>query len=519
MPFSKTPTIDTYQVVPVPFTGENITNFQGESPVYVNCLPLIYDQLGGKTVRIVSRPIAYQQPSATATNNLLGVGRTTDSDRGIIYYNSLFQRWQVPNTTITTTLRETPRSTSVVCFESAYDFTTNREILVSYGPDRCVRTFTETTGKSFTNPADSGTTLTSLGYTLDGAIMQNQLKILDNIAFVALNNRIYNSNPGAYTTFVPANNFIFAEAQPDPIMSLNVHNNHLVAFSTNTVEFFANTGNQVGSPLSRQEAYQIDMGVWGNAQMKIGDNLYFIGQQDNQYAGIYEITNFRPTKVSTSYIDNIATQGLVGVGQAAQIPCFTINLYGTLCPVFVLSKTVVYHPPSKQWFEMPLNINGTTFNPIYSVPSANTSGITSQFNILYGNNQVPIIIPNYPLSVNKSSTVENFTASITVPALDYGNNYMKHFYKVDLIGSIDDIGTGYTPRVQLNYNKRMDYTQGYVATQALAPRTDTPAASMDIPLRWRNLGRGTRQSYQFVFTDIGNMNLERFDVYYNLGAR
>ena len=519
MPFSKTPTVDTYAVVPVPFGGDTVTNFAGVSPVYVNCFPKVYKNFAANSVRVVSRPIAFEQPSATATNSLLGIGRTTDSDRGIIYYNNQFQRWLVPNTTITTTLRETPRSTSVVCFEPAYDFPSNREIMVSYGPDRCVRVFTETTGKSFLLGSDSGTTLTSLGYTLDLAIMQNQLKILDNIAFIALNNRIYNSNPGNFTTWVPANNFIFAEAQPDPLMSLNVHNNHLVAFGTNTVEFLANTGNQIGSPLTRQEAYQLDMGVFGNAQIKIGDSLFFIGQSDNRYVGIFEIENFRASPINNDYVDNIVVSSLNGVGQASQIPCFTVNLFGTVCPVFVLSRTLVYHPPTKQWFEMPININGNNFTPLYSVPTANTSGIAAQVNVLYGENRIPIMIPFYPITVNKTASVENFSCSITMPAMDFGNNYQKHFYKLDLIGAIDAQGTGYSPRVQLNYNKRMDYSTGYVSTMALDPRSVFSAASMDVPLRWRNLGRGTRQSYQFLFNDVSHINLERFDVYYNLGSR
>lgn len=131
---------------------------------------------------------------------------------------------------------------------------------------------------------------------------------MDGALFVAKNNSIHNNEIGDITNWPGYSRT--KEQFPEPIVALARHKNSVVALSSNSMEFFFNAGYSGTSPLSRQETYATRIGLHTSDSVlpefvSVRDDIYFIGKSSFTGVGIYKLSNFRVTKVSNSYIDQI----------------------------------------------------------------------------------------------------------------------------------------------------------------------------------------------------------------------
>lgn len=127
---------------------------------------------------------------------------------------------------------------------------------------------------------------------------------VDGYLFVMTNTgRIYNSDLGAPLSWT-STSFLTASISPDKGRGLAKYKNQVVAFGTNSVEFFYNAANPTGSPLARTEQAAITgIGcIDAKTIVEMQDTIYWVsgGSATN---GVYKLENFKPKKISNDAID------------------------------------------------------------------------------------------------------------------------------------------------------------------------------------------------------------------------
>lgn len=141
--------------------------------------------------------------------------------------------------------------------------------------------------------ADFPSTLAFGGVQLDGYLF-----VMDETGI------IWNSDLDDPTSW-NALNFIDAERENDTGIFLAKMQDHIVAFGTETVEFFYNAGNSIGSPLNRRSDISHNIGcISGESVWQDQDSVYFVGIDSRGQLGVYLLDNFKIQKVSMSDLDS-----------------------------------------------------------------------------------------------------------------------------------------------------------------------------------------------------------------------
>lgn len=172
--------------------------------------------------------------------------------------------------------------------------------------------------------------------------------------------------------------FITAEREPDGGVSIVKHHDHIVVFGNRTIEFFYNAANPVGSPLSRRSDIYYNVGcISGNAVWQQGDRIYFVGTSPQGHYGVYEIANFKISKISTPELDSYLTTISIeesslffGNGFSARGHDFYIlTPYSKTNTVTIPQNNLVFDAFARMWYlwdsEMP-EISGLNSIPVVS---------------------------------------------------------------------------------------------------------------------------------------------------------
>ena len=123
--------------------------------------------------------------------------------------------------------------------------------------------------------------------------MATSLVFLDGYLFVvkAGTYDIYNSDlndPLAWT----AGNYISSEMLPDPLSGIAKLNNYIVAFGTSSIEYFWDSANASGSPLSRNDTPVKFNGFIGGLAF-YGNKLYYIGNNNEGSPSLFVLEDFK----------------------------------------------------------------------------------------------------------------------------------------------------------------------------------------------------------------------------------
>lgn len=133
-------------------------------------------------------------------------------------------------------------------------------------------------------------------------------RILNGYVFVCVGGDIYNSDldlPDSWNT----SDFISTEIYPDDVVALAKYKNYLVAFGTNTIEFFYDAANTSGTPLARQEGILHNLGCVGQGAVTDSEDvIYWISQTSSGTYSIWTLEKFEAKKVSTPEIDVFLTR-------------------------------------------------------------------------------------------------------------------------------------------------------------------------------------------------------------------
>lgn len=127
----------------------------------------------------------------------------------------------------------------------------------------------------------------------------SSVKTLNGYIFVCVGGDIYNSDLDLPDSWNPSD-FISTEIYPDNIVALAKYKNYLVAFGTNTIEFFYDAANISGTPLARQEGILHNIGCMGQGMVIDNeDKVFWISQTSAQTYSLWTLDKFEAKKIST----------------------------------------------------------------------------------------------------------------------------------------------------------------------------------------------------------------------------
>lgn len=282
---------------------------------------------------------------------------------------------------------------------------------------------------------------------------------LDGYIFVAKigTAEMYNSNnddPLAWTS----GDFIVAEMEGDNIVRLAKINNYIVAFGTNSIEYFWDAAIATGSPLQRNDS-PIKLNTYLAGLAQFGNQLFYIGVNEGGQPDVYTLKDFKIEEIGSPtvsrYLNTVSTNTTTWRGGIVSLKGHTFYVLnaGT-------TKTYVYDVDTKLWSrwgfqnESIFNLNSST-----SVSSASTSYTVfclGSTNSLYKFSDT---------TYQDNNTT--FSCVITTEASDFGTLNRKTMRKATVIGDrptasnnitvqwSDDDGSTFNTGLTTNLNQSM----------------------------------------------------------------
>ena len=236
---------------------------------------------------------------------------------------------------------------------------------------------------------------------------------------------IWNSDLNSVTSW-SASSSIKANSWPDLGRGLIRRGDKIVAFGSESIQFFFNAGNATGSPLQRIESMTIRVGcVNADAITKIENDIYWAGSSPEGGLGIYRLSDGL-SKISTAEIDRI-----IMLAGASNVSMTSLKIYGRSF-VVVNASTVTYvycveeglwHQWSSSeplWYKCAGLSSGNEFLT-YSISNVSTSGKVFVIN---------------PSSYTYQDNGVSYTSTAQSGLMGSGRNLVS-YYDIELIADIE----------------------------------------------------------------------------------
>ena len=203
--------------------------------------------------------------------------------------------------------------------------------------------------------------------------------VIGGILYVGTTNgELWNSGSETPITWGSAD-FTSAEIQPDDLVMIYLHVDHIAAIGTRSIEFFYNNANPTGSPLNVRTDIAHDIGavdfdtVWAES-----NTIYFVGQTRSGSVGVYIMSNFGVSKISSEDMDSMLTSAILQDGISIIGSGFTaggrayylLSIYTIQGGVVSTDVTYVY---GDGWGEWELAQTGIDDFPLMGWTSATTN--------------------------------------------------------------------------------------------------------------------------------------------------
>lgn len=326
------------------------------------------------------------------------------------------------------------------------------------------------------------------GYTLAGTFAH-----LDSFACVATTDgKVWASDLNSITAWT-ANSFDSSNAYPDGGVALVRHKNFLMAFGTESVQFYYNAG-LTPFPFAKASAMTIKVGaVSAVAIAEISDTKFWCGSTPQGGLSIFQYDG-NLSRVSTPEVDAI----LILAG-AANITLTTIRFYGRS---FVLVRagptTFAYCIEEKMWHEW----NSTT--PLwYKVAGISLGSTMVNYAVSNVSTSGKVYVMNHATLVFEDDGT-TYTARIQTGNEDNGTNARKFYSYMDIVGDVE------TSASVLTVSKSDDDFATYDVL-----------GTVDLSSQLRRLTRlGSARRRAWVFTHSANtpMRLERGEGELEIGS-
>jgi hypothetical protein len=336
---------------------------------------------------------------------------------------------------------------------------------------------------------DSGTVVkvTNAGYPL---VTVPGIVVLGGFAYVLTPDAlIYNcdlDNPYSWQSI----NVLGADYEDDLGVAIAKYLNYVAVFGTFTTQLFYDAGNDYGSPLSPYLNASSRIGCAdANSIVIVGTTLAWVSQTLDKKRQVTIFNGLQPTAISNPFIEEY-------LNASNSFKAFACTVKGQLCYVLnVVDRNITwaYSFSRKRWFEWeyasgaPFNVSGYAVDFASGnqyILSASAGVVSVLSDTVYDDNGTP------------------FTVSLRTSKVDFGNNLLKAFGRLDVIG---DQNPG-TPSISFSDD---DY------------QTYGPARTVDMsgkrPALFRN-GAARRRAYLYEQTDSNPMRLEALEQHFTPGT-
>lgn len=355
-------------------------------------------------------------------------------------------------------------------------------------------TITTSTGSSF-----AGTVF--LTFFPTGPIVPGAVFIDTYIAVGLPNGRVYTSDVGDPTSW-NALSYLTAQQQPDNLVGIARHLNYIISFGQWSTEFFYDSGNATGSPLSPASTYTIEIGCAnGDSIVSFEQTIVWVGTSLTVGTGVYLIDGVTPTRISTHYIDRIINNSTLQNVKAYSIKVNGHTLY--VLTLIDINKTIVYDMNEKQWYPWTSYAPGTSmygtlgvldeqfFKPTffagnglkYFVLDYDTGALSLVNDLYYTDNGYPIYY------------------RVVTDNIDSGTSKRKFYSRVEIIG--DKI-----PAIMMIRHTEDDY------------RSWSSYKSVNLALNRPQLspcGSSRRRAWEFLCTEPKPLRLDCAEVTFTIG--
>lgn len=238
-------------------------------------------------------------------------------------------------------------------------------VIKNYADGNLIKYFTDTTdpaGKPFltwTRPVSSevwgyADTSTAIQITSVPVSTVGRIEHMDGWSFIGtkLPARIYNSNLNDPTTGYT--NYISCDTETDSLQTVVKYGRYILGMGRTSIEFFVNSGNPVGSPLSRiqdqsLQARYAKIGLFGGINTEAtavcvgGGSVWFISEGADCGINLHRITGTELQKIENPIIERILTQS--GSTSLKYIEWAGI----TMILISTGSTALVYFPQINEW--------------------------------------------------------------------------------------------------------------------------------------------------------------------------
>lgn len=320
---------------------------------------------------------------------------------------------------------------------------------------------------------------------------------MDGYVFLIKGTDIYNSyldNPKKWSP----DNFITAEMYPDPIIGLARQNNQILAFGEYSTEYFYDAGNATGSPLNKNDAITIQLGLASlNSVVDHEKTVIWVGQSKSGGRSIWMIDGFQAKQIEASPVERVLDLET----DMSAITGFVIRAKGHYLYVINLptaNRTFVYDMEEKVWFEWS-SFDGLNHNMFAYSAECDT------------NNGYPLLLHKSLGIVSKldSEIYKDLTRPIryqmNTPRFDANTYNRKNLISLGVVGDINSTTT------QLLHVRWSDNDQQqYSSLRQLNLNSNRPFLTQ--------CGTFRRRSFELVFDGNSDIRLESLELTYTEGT-
>jgi hypothetical protein len=321
MAFTKTPESDTHSFFRIPPRGNQsltavtapYTNRAGLR--YVNCYPTIRESKTQEPVVTLTKAPRLESVIWIFPDNDPGVTAYDYQTNLFVYKNRIYFKELGQSVS----LKHTATGYKFLSCQKIVDYAGNGDVIITglVIKDSNQFVYSYTYNKTTDTFEVGDNALAGPGAPIDTYALVRDLMI-DGYHIVATKsqnggtNRIYVSNAGQPNVFYTSTDYFVPEIDPDDVVDIQKHRNFICVIGTHSVEFFYNSGNELGSPFQRQDNYTLRLGAaqnltfnFGLVSAALGDDIYFVASSENGGNAIYVIRNFQAIKISDDYIDRL----------------------------------------------------------------------------------------------------------------------------------------------------------------------------------------------------------------------
>jgi hypothetical protein len=328
-----------------------------------------------------------------------------------------------------------------------------------------------------------------------------------------------------------------AERSPDGGIFIGLHHDNIVVGGPRTIEFFSDTGNPVGSPLTRRNDVFYNVGmISGESICQVGDTIFFLGTEAKGSLALYKLENYQLTKISAyganAYLTNLIYRNADGV---------------YLTPIQAQGKTYVLINA--------YNVDNSSYEDVYY-----TFALDADTGMLYWfTSDLPGVgvtnglqITDWTLRTGNSAALgRGITSTGTIISISdtlvaYDSDASLY---IDTDYWVDDYteGDGETPAVNMPVKIRLGFTDHgtgiYKHPRSLEVLCEHPNTSVNLLISWsktdsrdasfgtqrvlplrrksriKRTGRYQRISYDIEYNDAEPLRLEALESFVALGER